>query len=379
MKLALLTTDSREHYRTYGEPVPSFGTAPAALLLGFEQIPELEIHVISCSHQRMKSPEKLAPNVWYHGLVVPKLGWMRTLYRGCVSAVRAKLREIRPDIVHGQGTERDCAISAVLSGFPSVLTIHGNMRAIARINGVRPFSFGWLAARLESFAIRRTLGVVCITSYTQRQVNDLARRTWIVPNAVDPSFFEVKPAANPADVLCVANILSYKNQTELIRALDPVAAKYPFRLVFLGGVRSDNPYGAEFIELVKSRPWCVHAGFADRAALKSHLAAAKLLVLPSLEDNCPMAILEAMAAGVPVAASAIGGIPDLVVPEKTGLLFDPRSRQSIQASIERLLREPELARQFGSAGRAEAHARFDPAVIARRHLDIYREVLNTDS
>ena len=48
----------------------------------------------------------------------PKIGWLRTLYQGCVRATRRKLREIQPDIVHGQGTERDCAIGAVLSGFP---------------------------------------------------------------------------------------------------------------------------------------------------------------------------------------------------------------------------------------------------------------------
>jgi hypothetical protein len=111
----------------------------------------------------MRSPEKLAPNIFFHSLYVPKIGWMRTLYQGCVRAVRKKLREIRPDIVHGQGTEMDCAVEAVFSGFPNVLTIHGNMRLIARVNRVRPFSFLWLAARLERLTIPRSSGVVCIT------------------------------------------------------------------------------------------------------------------------------------------------------------------------------------------------------------------------
>ena len=82
----------------------------------------------------------------------------------------------------------------MFSGFPNVLTIHGNMRLIAKINNAKPFSHGWLTARLEGFTIPRSLGVVCITTYTQKAVEDLARRTWVLPNAVDAAFFEISAA-----------------------------------------------------------------------------------------------------------------------------------------------------------------------------------------
>ena len=101
----------------------------------------------------MRSPEKLAPNIFFHSLYVPKIGWMRTLYQGCVRAVRKKLREIRPDIVHGQGTEMDCAMEAVFSGLPNVVTIHGNMAELASLLRARLGSFPWLAARLENLAL----------------------------------------------------------------------------------------------------------------------------------------------------------------------------------------------------------------------------------
>src|SRR5438034_6392451 len=108
MRIAILTTDNREHYKDYANPVPHFGTAPEALLQGFALLPDLEIHVVSCARARLKSPEKLAPNIFFHSLYVPKLGWMRTLFWVCIQAVRRKLRELRPDLVHGQGTEGDC-------------------------------------------------------------------------------------------------------------------------------------------------------------------------------------------------------------------------------------------------------------------------------
>ena len=189
MKLALLATDVRAHTKDYQNTMPGFGTAPEALIQGLAVLPELEVHIVSCTQQPMRSPEKLADNIWFHSLHVPKIGWLRTGYQGCVRAVRKKLREIKPDIVHGQGTERDCALNAVLSGFPNVVTIHGNMAELARMFRARLGSYNWLAARLENFALRRTAGVFCNSAYTENLVRPRARKTWRVPNALRAEFF----------------------------------------------------------------------------------------------------------------------------------------------------------------------------------------------
>ena len=383
MKIAILTTDNREPFREYHKPDPWFGTAPEALLQGFAQMPEVEIHVISCTQRQMiSSPEKIASNIFFHSLHVPKIGWMRTLYLGCVRATKRKLREIQPDIVHGQGTERECSLGAVFSGFPNVLTIHGNMRLVAKVARARPFSFWWNAARLETFTIPRSRGVVCITNYTREAVADLARKTWVVPNAVDASFFEVQPETNlehPPVILCVGAVCLRKNQNAFIRALDPLAAKRKFQAVFLGVASRENSYSREFFELVAARDWCRHHDFVGREKLKSHLRGAALLALPSLEDNCPMAVLEAMAAGVPVVAAKVGGVPDLIEDGKNGLFCDPQNAASMNGAVENFLEQPEFARACAAEAKTRAKERFHPAVIARRHLEIYREVLGKNS
>jgi glycosyltransferase involved in cell wall biosynthesis len=376
MKVAILTTDSREHFRQYSRLKPYFGTSPQALLEGMARVPELEVHVLSCLQQDVPSLTKLAENIWYHGIHVPKLGWMRTLYQGCVRAVRRRLRDIQPDIVHGQGTERDCALSAIYSGFPNLITIHGNLRRLAKVSRSRPFSFHWLAARLERWVLPRAGGVICLSQHTRTEVQGLAQRTWIVPNAVDSSFFEVENRpSEPPFVLCVANVNSIKNQNGLIKALDPLAVPEGFRLVFVGGANPIDPYCSEFLALVKARPWCEHRGFANQEELKGLLASATLLVLPSFEENCPMAVLEGMAVGVPIAASDVGGVPDLLENGATGVLFDPRISESIAASVMRLWRDTNLARRLASCARQRAMKLFQPEVIARRHFEIYREVL----
>ncbi|MEI8329917.1 MAG: glycosyltransferase, partial [Chlamydiia bacterium] len=251
-KIVILTPDKRDHDRDYLNPSPCFGTAPAALLEGFAMLSKdwnglkefneyalglsaggdgskfnYEIHVISCTQKTVKAPVKLATNIWFHSLHVRKSGWLRSGYLGCARAVRQKLADINPDLIHAQGTERDCAMSAVLSNYPKLLTIHGNLRLIHKQVGFRPFSAIWFQSILEGIVVPRFDGIICITNYTREAVAPEVKRTWVVPNAVDPSFLELgqqrvssgnsrpsTPDARPQCpiILVVANIDPRKNQ-----------------------------------------------------------------------------------------------------------------------------------------------------------------------
>lgn len=377
LRIAFLTTDNRQAHRAYHLEQPYFGTAPEALLQGFAQLKdEVEVHVIGCTQRPMKSPAQLAGNIAFHSLHVPRLGWMRTGYQGCVRAVGRLLREVQPDLVHGQGTERECTVSAVFSGFPSVSTLHGNMRLIARVYRSRPFSFYWLAARLEAFTLPRADGVVCITDYTRRAVTALNPRTVVLPNAVDERFFRVLPVqrTHRKVVLCVGNICYRKNQVALIDALAGEPSRSGLILRFLGQNEASS-YGGEFLDRVNRHDWCEFPGFVDRDGLARELSEASLLVLPSHEDNCPMVVLEAMAAGVPVAASRVGGVPELIQEGVTGTLMDPSDPESIRTAVLSPLSRGDDALAMARAAKMEARKRFSPEVIARAHLDFYRSVL----
>lgn len=89
-----------------------------------------------------------------------------------------------------------------------------------------------------------------------------------------------------------------------------------------------------------------------------------------------MVVLEAMAAGVPSLASRVGGVPDLIEPEKTGLFCDPNHPDSFRIGVARLLDDPALSLRLAENARAEALRRFHPRVVAQKHLEIYREVLH---
>jgi len=64
MKVAILTTDNREHHKDYAAPLPRFGISPEALLQGFAQLLEMEVHVVSCTPQPLAAPEKTTPEIF---------------------------------------------------------------------------------------------------------------------------------------------------------------------------------------------------------------------------------------------------------------------------------------------------------------------------
>ncbi|MDX2079438.1 MAG: glycosyltransferase family 4 protein [Terrimicrobiaceae bacterium] len=386
-RAAILVSDNREIERKYSLSQPYFGTAPTGLFSGFAALlpkhPDLEVHVISCTQVPMESPEKLAANICFHSLHVPKWGWLKTGYFGCVQAIRRRLAEIGPDIVHAQGTERECAVGAALSPYPRVLTIHGNLRLIRRVLRPKPWSALALQAHLEGLVVPRFDGVVCITRYTESAVCREVPRTWVVPNAVDPDFLSLgdERQGRPAEasgvpvVLVVAHVDARKNQNDFLRSLDALAARLRFRIKFFGH-NSGGEYGAEFERLVAERPWSEFGGMVSRQALREEFRAASVVALPTHEDNCPMVVLEAQAAGVPVMASNVGGVPDLVENGVTGLLTTPTEPASMAGALERLLTDPSLVSHLTTNARRQARERFAPAVIAQRHLDIYRELLS---
>ena len=100
-----------------------------------------------------------------------------------------------------------------------------------------------------------------------------------------------------------------------------------------------------------------------------------LFVLPSLYEGFGIAILEAMAAGKPVVATTVGGIPEFVVPGETGLLVEPGNAAALADAIACVLRDPDRAKRMGASGRSRAQAGFQISTVVRRHEQVYEACL----
>lgn len=119
----------------------------------------------------------------------------------------------------------------------------------------------------------------------------------------------------------------------------------------------------------------IHRDIAPNSPrLRSLLASADVFVLPTLGDVHSIASVEAMAAGLPVVASDIGAIDEVVVDEQTGFLVPPGDERALAQALQRLLDDDELRKQMGQRGRARAEALFDSAKNANRLLSICKSV-----
>jgi len=383
MKITILTTDSREHFRDYSNPNPGFG-APAALLEGFAQLPEVEIHVVSCVQRPVVSPEKIAPNIFYHSLLVPKLGWLRTGYQGCIRATRRKLRELKPDIVHGQGTERDCALSAVFSGFPNVLTIHGNMAELARLFKAPIGSFHWLAARLENFVLPRTAGVFCNSAYTESLVRPRARQVWRAPNALREAFFlKALPDGNKSRgiLLHVGTVCENKQQLKMLEVARSLhRRKLDFEMHFIGLANTRDAYVRNFLDQVRAveetEGYARYLGNKSVEELIGCFDRASALVHVPVCEAFGLVVAEALARNLKLFGMRVGGVTDIAEGVPGAELFAENDWAGLTDALARWIQQghPRL-----SGAATVMQKRYRPEIIARRHLEIYREVLSARS
>ena len=149
----------------------------------------------------------------------------------------------------------------------------------------------------------------------------------------------------------VGTVYRTKGHVYLIRAMPKIlAAAGRARLAIIGDERS--PRYAKLLRKEAHR-----LGVADRIVwagqrsdMAGVMASLDLCVAPSLHENMPMVVLEAMAAGVPVVASAVGGVPECVVPDETGLLVRPRDSDALAQAVIELLADTDRRRAFGAAG-----------------------------
>jgi glycosyltransferase involved in cell wall biosynthesis len=177
-------------------------------------------------------------------------------------------------------------------------------------------------------------------------------------------------------VAMVTVLRAGKGHEVALAALPALRERFPrLRLLVLG----DGPARAQIERLAAPLgPAVVFAGHRDD--VPDLLAGADVLLHPTARDALPSALLEAMAAGVPVVASRVGGVPEVVVDGETGLLVSaPPSAGVVTAALARLLGDPELRARLGKAGRTRYEREFTAERWAGRLRSVYEEVGATSS
>jgi glycosyltransferase involved in cell wall biosynthesis len=288
--------------------------------------------------------------------------------RGLVELTRL-CRRLRPDIVHVHSSKVGVLgrLAAWLARVPvCVYTVHG--WSFAAYDGVAGRVYVWLERLMRPL----TTAVVCVSEATRRQ--GIAARACddahavVIHNAVEVESFAARAeTTGPPRIVSIGRLAYPKDFVTLLAALARVDADYRVSLV------GDGPDAAEVAATVEAR------GLSDRVELVGAqgtvtelLARSDVFVLSSRSEGFPVSILEAMAAGLPVVATDVGGVAEAVVDAETGILVPAADQQALAAALERLLADHELRRRLGGAGRTRALRLFDTPRYRAAHVDLYR-------
>ncbi len=280
------------------------------------------------------------------------------------------MRRERPLVVHTNNAKTGALgrLAATIAGVPArILAVHTWPFAAAD----RLTARGYLV--IDRALRRLTTHTICVCEEDRRlgvehRTCDLARSS-VIHNGV--AVGEAPVAAHEARIPTIVSVgrlqAPQKDFLTLIRAL-ALLPRDSFHAVIIG----EGPDRAMLDQEVRGLGLARTVELAgERGDVPQLLAAADVFTLATTYESLPLSIIEAMAAALPVVASSVGGIPELVVDGETGLLVPPRDARALADALQRLLADPGLRARMGRASRARAEARFDLQPFREAHLALY--------
>lgn len=307
------------------------------------------------------------------------IGLDRVWRHGCIaSRFLCSSFRIRPDVVH-LTTSYDAAFSrdrvfiawSRMLGAVVVLNIRGgDFERFYR--GKEPAGQQRIRA-----VLKRCAAVVAVTSETANFLSQLClRNVRIIPNAIDVLPFRATPPRRPRRWLFVGWILPVKGLIELLEAL----RAFPDATLTIVGpfVDQDGRSSSELFEAT-----CSRLGVRERVRLLPEMSSDQvrpmyrehdLFIFPTHREGFPNVLLEAMEAGLPIVATSVGGIPDMIEHGKQGLLVQPHSAAQVEHAIRTLDEDPLFAARLGLAARQRVVERYAVDQIAEAWHGLYREL-----
>lgn len=231
----------------------------------------------------------------------------------------------------------------------------------------------WIIRTLRRAMIRRADCVTVISAFLAAFARENgARRVEVIPNGVDVAGLQQLPRTDvPHTIVTLSRLVEKNNVASLIRAFHHVRARIPdAQLVIVG----DGPLRDELGELVVNLGVAGAVDFMGtipHAEIRTVLQGAGVFARPSLSEGLGSAFLEAMAARVPVVASPVGGIPDIIRHGSTGLLCNPHDVQGIAENIIRLFEDRDLYIRIREEAYVMVESSYDWSIIAQKMAGVY--------
>ncbi len=301
---------------------------------------------------------------------------------GAARRIRQTAADLRVDIVHSHGYKSDIYAYGTkrLGALPARLVATNH-------NWIGLTLSEKLYQRIDAAALRGFDGIVAVSEQVRQDMAHRsipAHRIEVIHNGIDPNDPQLGAGRGAAReqlglddselvVGTVARLTAEKNLPQLVEAVASLSgSRLPHaRLVIVG----DGPERARLEAAISGLGMdgkVKITGTSDRA--RSWYAGFDVFALPSLNEGLPMVLLEAMAAGVPVVASAVGAVPAVVEDDVSGLLVTPGDSDELTAAILRLCADGGLRKRIGGRAREVVCSRFSSHRMAERYSEVYRAV-----
>ncbi len=214
-------------------------------------------------------------------------------------------------------------------------------------------------------------------------------RISVIPNGVDTSVFsrgaysreELDALRSRLELedrrilLSVSRLVVKNGIEELIKAMPAVAKQHPGAFLLLIGDGEDRRHLEQLAAELRVDDRVRFLGRMEPRDVARHLCLAEVFVRPSVSEGLGTAFLEALACEVPIVGTPVGGIPDFLEEEKTGLFCEPGKPESIAKAVNRLLSDRELARECAARGKAMVEASYPWDGVAERIAGLYEDLL----
>ena len=332
----------------------------------FAKLRELKMHWITLRDDVGEPVVFPAHGGVFHVLPTTRSGRASSLYREDLQTLRRCLAEIRPQVVHGWGTEDVYALVAVTSGYPHLISMQGILSHYCLRNRMKPRDY--FQALLELWCLQKAQRVTVESEWGRRI---LRKRRWqgpidLVEYGVRHSFFEVPwhPEPERPVAVFIGSIHPRKGIGDLVEAFRQV----PGVLQVIG--RGEEAYVRR---LKQSAPPNVEwLGELNVAEVQKRLSKAWCLALPTRADTSPNVVKEARVIGLPVITTPEGGQVTYVRDQEDGFLVSPGEAQKMAAAISNLVKNPKMTLQMGQLGQTRYRNLFLPSKTADAFLKSYR-------
>jgi len=359
------------------------------LIKGLCRSQENIIHVITFNNAIERDDTvHLENNLIVHYLRAPRFSGISTFYAWRIYKIRKLLDKIKPDVVHGQGTEKEMALAAVTSKYPNVITVHGMLFDIHKKVKPKLFATVRINQIIENIVLKKAKNIICVSNYSKSLISLRSKANlYLIPNAIGDEFYteykseESESSKKNIKILFVGNIYKLKGVYELVKIFKLVKEKRNnVKLTIVGKVFSNSEsvkYFNKIQEFIRNSNLenCIEfKGWLEPDEVMEEMKKADLFIFPSKIENAPMVIAEASAVGLPVIANNVGGIKEMVLNGVTGYVVDSDLDEFSNKCLS-LIENLDLRNSFSLNAR-ELSKKYRITEIAQKHMSVYQSISN---